>query len=107
MHQVWFSGLNGRRKAEAKHHSGTSDSENTDDEELQATLPHQRQRTSPNVAVVPAPHPSNNNSEPIPANQLSTPREHAEPVRDGDTPPHQCFTTAPVQLAKKLQNNSA
>jgi hypothetical protein len=78
---VWFVGLYGRYKAEAKYHCDTSDSENTDHEELMTTVPRWRQRTSPNVGVVQTPNPSNNNSGPIPANPLSTPGKHAEPAR--------------------------
>ena len=39
MHQVLFGGLHSRRKMEADHHSDTSDSEATEDEELRTTLP--------------------------------------------------------------------
>jgi len=88
MHQVRFGGLYGRRKTESKCHCDTSDSENTDDEELLTTPSCQRQRTSPKVTVAPAPHSSNNNGEPIPANPanpLSPPGEHAVPPRDGGT----------------------
>ncbi len=85
MHQVRFGGLYGRSKTEAMYHCDTSDSENTDDEELLTTPSCQRQRTSPNVTVVPATHPSNNNGEPIPANPFSPSGEHAVPSRDGDT----------------------
>jgi hypothetical protein len=88
MHQVRFGGLYGRRKTESKCHCDTSDSENTDDEELLTTPSCQRQRTSPKVTVAPAPHSSNNNGEPIPANPanpLSPPGEHAVPPQDGGT----------------------
>ena len=71
---------------ETDHHSGSSDSETTDDEELRTTLPQQRQSTSPLVAVVQAPRPPNNHSEPIPANPLNTHGEHAEPIRDDGMP---------------------
>ena len=69
---------------EADHHSNTSDSEAADDEELRATIPKQRQRIFPNVAVVPASRP-NNNGNPIPANPLSAHGGNAEPARDDDT----------------------
>ena len=86
MHQVRYGGLYSRRKMEADQHSNACDSqaEATDDEELRTTLPKQRQRISPNVAVVPAACPSNNGN-PIPANQLSEHKGNAEPARDDNT----------------------
>ena len=39
MHQVLFGGLHSHRRMEADHHSNTSDSEATDDEELRTTTP--------------------------------------------------------------------
>ena len=60
MHQVRFGGLHSHWKIDADHHSNTSDSEATDDEELQTTIPKQRQRISPNAAVVPASYPTTN-----------------------------------------------
>ncbi len=92
MHQARFGGLYGRRKTESKCHCDTSDSENTDDEELLTTPFCQRQRTSPKVTVAPAPHSSNNNGEPIPANPFSPPGEHAVPSRDGGTVDTPCAT---------------
>ena len=83
MHQVRFGGLHSRRKMEADHHSDTSDSEETDDEELRTTLLKQRQRISLNTAAVPASRP-NNTSNPIPSSPLSVRREDAEPARDND-----------------------
>ena len=51
MHRVRFGGLYGRQKAEKGHQSSTSDTNTTDEEELQTTLSQQRQRFSPTVAA--------------------------------------------------------
>ena len=59
---------------EEDYRSNTSYSEATYDEELRTTLPKQRKKISPNIAVVPAACP-NNNSNPIQANPLSAHRK--------------------------------
>ncbi len=76
LHQVRFGGLYSRRKAEQVHQSSASDTNTSDDEELQTTPPQQRQSISPNVAAALAFCPPTNDSEPVPAYPRNSDREH-------------------------------